>query len=400
VLDPGTRTAVETVLGDRRLAKTRPTFFDGSIGNATQQYEANQSPDLLLIETHDVPDQIFAHLEKLAPVCRAETNLILVGAHNDVGLYRALIKAGVREYLPLPLDQHHLLDSIISVVADPQELKLGRLISFIGASGGAGSTTIANNTAWCLGKLFDGEVTLVDLDLTFGSIGIDFNLDSPENAAQALAQADRLDDQVLGRILGKYNDNLNLLTAPGDCMRPGDVDAATAEEMLKRFRQNAAWVVADLPHYWGAWVRHVLDQSDEIVVTAVPSLTSLRNAKSIADTLNAKRKNDAPVRVVLNHVGQNAKTEITVKDFANALGSALTVTVPHEASIFSEAANTGHMVGEAPKANRVIEPLNTLATLVSGRQGQEKKGAAAKKPGLLDKLLPGAAGKMLARAKA
>ena len=58
------------------------------------------------------------------------------------------------------------------------------------------------------------------------------------------------------------------------------------------------------------------------------------------------------------------------------------------------------MVGEAPQAKGVIEPLNTLATLVSGRQVTEKRGAAAKKPGFLDKLLPSAAGKSAARAKA
>ena len=392
---------MEQVLTDRRLAKTRPTFFEGSIEAATHQYESNPSADLLVIETHDAAEKIFEQLEKLSQVCRVETNLILIGAHNDVALYRALTKAGIREYLPTPVDSAHLLESIVTVVADPAELKLGKLISFIAASGGAGSTTIANNVAWCLGKQFDGEVTLVDLDLAFGSIGIDFNLESPENAAQALAQADRLDDQVLGRILVKYNDNLNLLTAPGECVRAADIDPAAVDEMLKRFRQHAAWVVVNLPHYWGGWVRHVLDESDEIVVTAVPTLASLRNAKSIADTLNPKRKNDAPVRVVLNHVGQHAKTEIGAKDFANALGFALTVTIPHEATIFGEAANTGHTVGEAPKAAKgVIEPLTTLATLVSGRHATEKKGAPAKKAGLLDKLLPGAAGKVLARAKA
>jgi pilus assembly protein CpaE len=352
-----------------------------------------------VIETHDSQEAIFEKLEKLSQVCRVETNLVLIGAQNDVSLYRALTKAGVREYLPVPVDEHHLLDSIVAVCVDPTETKLGRLVSFIGATGGAGSTTLANNVAWCLGKLFNGEVTLVDLDLAFGTIGIDFNMESPENSAQALAQADRLDDQVLGRILGKYNDNLNVLSAPGECVRAADVNAAQVEEMLKRFRRNAAWVVADLPHYWGAWVRAVLDASDEIVVTAVPTLASLRNAKSICDTLNPKRKNDAPVRVVLNHVGENAKTEIATKDFANALGQALAVTVPHEATIFGQAANTGHMVGEAPKAKGVIEPLNTLATLVSGRHANEKR-AQAKKAGLLDKLLPGAAGKMLARAKA
>jgi len=387
-------------LSDRRLAKTRSTFHDGGIEAAAHQYESSPSADLLVIESRETPATIFNQLEQLSQVCRPETNLVLIGAHNDVGLYRALTKQGVREYLPVPVDPHALLEAVVAVCADPQDLKQGRLISFIGASGGAGSTTMANNVAWCLGKLFDSEALLVDLDLAFGTVAMDFNLESPENSAQALAQADRLDDQLLARIIGKYNDNLGVLTAPGECGRAADIDPQAIEEMLKRLRHDAAWVAADLPHYWGNWVRHVLDLSDEVVLTAVPTLASLRNAKSVIDTLNAKRKNDAPVRVVLNHLGQHPKTEISARDFATALGAALTVTVPHEPAIFGQAANTGHMVGEASKAKGAIEPLNTLATLVSGRQVTEKRGAAAKKPGFLDKLLPSAAGKLAARAKA
>jgi pilus assembly protein CpaE len=389
---------VEQVLTDRRLSKTRPSFFEGGIEAARQQYEASPSPDLLLIETRDQPVEIFAKLEALSQVCRVGTHLILFGGQNDVGLYRALTKQGVHEYLPRPVDPRHLLEAVVAICTDPEEQKLGRLVAFIGASGGAGSTTLANNVAWCLGRLYDGEVTLVDLDLAFGTVALDFNLESPENAAQALAQSDRLDDQVLARVIGKYNENLGLLTAPGDCARPADIDAAVLEATLRRLRQNASWVVADLPHYWGAWVRSVLDAADEVVVTAVPTLASLRNAKGIIDALAPKRRNDAPVRVVLNHVGANPKTDLSGRDFANTLGSAVTVAVPHEPVIFGEAANTGHVVGEGARAKGLLEPLNMLATLVGGRQGSEKH-QPARKPGLLERLLPMAAGKSV-RAKA
>ena len=387
------------MLSDRRLTKARPSFFDGSIEAAIAQYQTAPSADLLIIETHAGADTLIQQLDPLSEACRADTNLILIGTMNDVGLYRALTKAGVREYLPMPLDTHNLLEAVIDVCADPADERQGRLISFIGASGGAGSTTIANNISWCLGKLFDGEVTLVDLDFAFGTVSIDFNLESPENSAQALSQADRLDEQFLARIIGKYNDNLGLLTAPGDCGRPADFDPQAVEEMLKRLRANAAWVATDLPRTWDAGVQRVLGASDEIVVTAVPTLASLRNAKSLTEILNAKRKNDTPVRVVLNHAGEHAKTEISAKDFASTVGSALTVIVPHEPSIFAEAANAGRMVGEAPRAKGVIEPLNTLATLVSGRQGVETR-AAPQKSRLLERVLPAAVAKLGARAKA
>lgn len=360
--------------------------MEGGIPAAAQHYESEASPELLIIETRESPEAIFEQLERLSGVCRAETDLILLGPHNDVLLYRRLTKQGVREYIPMPADPRLLLDAVVAVCADPEEVKQGRLISFIGASGGAGSTVMANNIAWGLGKLYGGEVILIDLDLAFGTVALDFNLESQQNSAQSLAQAERLDEQMLERFFAKYSDNLALLTAPGDCNTAADIDVTALDRLLKILRSNASWVVADLPHYWGGWVRHVLDASSDIVLTAVPTLASLGNAKNAADTLNARRKNDTPVRVVLNRVGANPKTDITLKDFANTLGGEPAAVVPHDPALFSLAANAGHMIGEAPKNQRVLEPLNKLAALVSGRQGTEKAAQAKKGGGLFQRL--------------
>jgi pilus assembly protein CpaE len=373
-------------LSDRRLSKVRPQYFDGGIPAAVSQYENEHSPNLLIIETGDAPTEIFDQLDRLSEVCQGATNLIVLGRHNDVMLYRQLTRRGVREYIPLPADPAHLTDAIASVATDPDDANLGRLVACIGASGGAGSTTVANNVAWCLGKSFDNEVTLVDLDLAFGTVALDFNLESQQSSASALAQADRLDDVLMDRFLAKYNDNLTLLTSAGDTHAPGEVDAAGLERLIKVLRRNATWVVLDLPHYWGGWVRHALDAADEIVVTSVPTLASLRNTKSVVDALNAKRKNDSPIRVVLNRVGAHPKTDLPLKDFANALGGQPTITLPNEPAIFASAANAGHMIGEVQKAQRLLDPFNRLATLVSGRERIEKRRRASAS-GMLRRLL-------------
>jgi len=62
-------------------------------------------------------------------------------------------------------------------------------------------------------------------------------------------------------------------------------------------------------------VRHVLDTSDEIVLTATPGLASLRNAKAAADLLNGDPPQNQRVRVVLNRAGANPKTEIPLARF-------------------------------------------------------------------------------------
>lgn len=384
-VSPEARHAVEQVLTDRRLAKTRAAHFTGGMAEAAQKYADDASPGLLIIETHDRAPGLFDQITRLSDVCRAETNLILIGEHNDVQLYRQIAKRGVHDYVPMPIDPAHLLEAVLSVCASADETRQGRLISFMGASGGAGSSTVANNVAWQLAKLYDDEVLVADLDLAFGTVGLDFNLESPQTTAQALAQAERLDDQMLERFLARHNDNLALLTGAGDCESPAEVDVAAVDLLIRVLRRNAAWVVLDLPHTWTGWARHVLDASDEVILTAVPSLASLRNAKSAADALNAGRKNDTRARVVLNRVGANPKSEIRAKDFADTLGSAPAVTIPYEPALFAEAANVGRMIGETGKGQRVLEPFGKLASLVSGRPGLEKRRRATGL-GLLDKL--------------
>ena len=67
--------------------------------------------------------------------------------------------------------------------------------------------------------------------------------------------------------------------------------------------------------------------------------------------------------------------------------------------VFGEAANTGRMVGEAPRAKGVVEPLNTLASLVSGRTDAAKR-IPARKFGFLARLMSAAGGRATDRAKA
>jgi pilus assembly protein CpaE len=363
---------VEEALSDRRLTKARPARYAGDLAAAITKYEHEPSPGLLIIETHEAPAMLFDQLDRLSAVCKGDTQVVLVGRHNDVGLYRQLLRRGVSEYLNTPIDPRHLAEILIAVCAGPDNSRQGRLISFIGASGGAGSTTIANNVAWQLGKVFADEVTLIDLDLASGTVGLDFNLESPQTVAQALAQADRLDDQMLERFLISYNDNLALITAPGDCGTPADIDTMALDSFLAVLRRNAAWVVLDLPRQWTGWVRHVLDASDEIVVTAAPTLASLRNAKSAVDLLSASRRNDSPVRVVLNRSGANPKTDIPVKDFAGTFGGKPSAIVPNEPTIVAAATTRGQMVGESAKGSRMVEPLRRLAVMVSGRPEPQK----------------------------
>ena len=373
-----TAKAIEAAFADRRLMRARLAMHRGGIAGAVQHYADSATPDVLIVESRDDENQIFSALEALAGVCQADTNVVLVGIHNDVHLYRALKRQGLHEYLPSPLEPRLLSESLAELCSDEGKVKTGRLISFIGAAGGVGSSQLAHNTAFHLARLFDAETSVLDLDLAFGTVALDFNTESPQHIASVLAEPDRIDDSLVHRVMAKYSENLYLLTAPPQIGAMSDVQPAAVEALLKSVRRNTAFVVADLPSTWTGWVQHLLTLSDEIVVTATPRLHALRNAKQLADLLNPRRPNDSPVRVILNKVGASAKTELTTKDFVTALGAPPVLAVPYDPGVFDAAANNGKMIGEVAKAPKAVDLLEQLATMVSARQPAkvDRKGIA------------------------
>ena len=46
---------------------------------------------------------LFDQLEELAGVCDPDTKVVIIGATNDIGLYRELMKRGVSEYIVPPM---------------------------------------------------------------------------------------------------------------------------------------------------------------------------------------------------------------------------------------------------------------------------------------------------------
>ena len=102
----------------------------------------------------------------LAEVCDPSTKVVIIGHHNDIGLYRELMRNGISEYLVCPIGMAEVISaSSPSIFVDPDAEPLGRTIAFIGAKGGVGSSTIAHNCAFGISTLFSTETILADLDL-------------------------------------------------------------------------------------------------------------------------------------------------------------------------------------------------------------------------------------------
>lgn len=376
-LSDATMHVAEAALEDRRMAKAHLKIDMGGIPAAISTFSQAPTPNLIIVETSGQRDEVLASLDKLAEFCDAGTKVIVIGDVNDVTLYRDLIARGVSEYLITPVSVFQLIGTIGELYANPEAEPLGRTIAFYGVKGGCGASTVAHNGAWSLARNLQSEVVVTDLDLPFGTAGLDFNQDPLQGVFEAVSSPERLDETYLDRILSKCNEHLSILAAPATLERTYDHGEKSFEQLVDTMRASVPLIVLDIPHTWNAWVKNTLLNADEIVLVAEPDLANLRNAKNMVDLLRQMRPNDRPPHLVMNKVNVPKRPEIKPEEFAKALGLMVQASIPFEPQLFGTAANNGQMVGELDGKSAVTRMFDDLAQSVSGKVQPSKPSRSA-----------------------
>lgn len=364
---------IERAGEDRRMAKTHLKVHMGGIATAIDYYKSAPTPNLIVLETRSEPKQLIEQLRQLAEHCDPGTKVIVVGHYNDIWLYRELIRSGISEYVVAPVSMADIVGVVAAIFTDPDAEPIGRSIAFVGAKGGAGSSTIAHNVAWAMSTLFSSEVVVADLDLAFGTANINFDQDPAQGIAEAVFAPERIDEVYLDRLLAQCAERLSLLAAPSTLDRVYDFDADAFTQIIDVAQRTAPLLVLDVPHIWSGWAKSTLTQADEVVITATPELANLRNAKNLVDMLKKLRPNDPAPRLIINQAGVPKRPEISAADFAEPLGITPMAVIPFDAQLFGNAANNGRMLGEVEKQNPAVLKINEIAHMLTGRSDNKAR---------------------------
>jgi pilus assembly protein CpaE len=367
---------VAGIVTDRRMARAEISVEHGGIESAITRFASQASPNLLILDSVQSGPQMLASLDRLAAYIEQGTKVVIIGAINDIGLFRELMARGVSEYIVPPMQALDLIRTICGLYVSPDKPFAGRVISVIGARGGIGASTIAHNLAWSIAERQEAGATLMDLDLSFGTAALDFNQDPQQSLADVLLAPDRVDDVFLERVTTKQTQRLQMLTAPATLEREFELDVSAFETVIDRVRRAAPFVVLDMPHTWTSWVKQTLLSSDDVIIVAGPDLASLRNTKNIVDLLKAARPYDSPPTVVLSMVGVPKRPEIPLKDFSDALGVPPAASLPFDPALFGMAANNGQMIGEVAPQSKIAITIDALAATLTGRKPVEVKKAS------------------------
>lgn len=384
---PATRDALASLAASHPMARVGMTLSDGGLPAAIAACEAAPSPQFLIVEQDGPQAALLAGLDALAEVCEAGTRVIVIGARNDIALYRDLMQRGISEYLPAPVTVAGLLRCLSDLTAAPGAVRRGQVHAFVGTGGGAGSSTLALNVAWLIGQSRRSAVSLIDLDLGFGTAGLTLAVDGARGLAEALSAGVRLDGQLLDALFARVGDHLRVLPLSDGAVAVGtdaaEPEAAVVDHLIDLARDGAAHVVLDLPCARSATARRALVNADHVVLTATPDLAGLKNARWTIGMLRALRPEAEAPFLVLNKTGMARRAEVSARDFAAAIGLPVAAGIGFDPRGVTQAANAGRVYVAGGRGASAAQALRPLVQALSGQPVRARTGSFARLKALL-----------------
>src|SRR5689334_17251749 len=353
-----TATTVKAASEDRRLDKAHVSVHMGGIAAAIDTYHKAPTPNVIMLETEASSDMLDG-LDELASVCDAGTRVVVIGSASDVTPYRELVRRGVSDYVVGPVKPLDVVRAICSLFSSTEDVAVGRIVAVVGAKGGVGASTVAHNVAWAIARDLALDSVVIDLDLAFGTAGLDYNQDPIQGIANAVFQQDRPDSALMERLLAKCSDRLSLLAAPATLEQVYDFGADAFDAIFDTLRMTTPCIVLDVPHQWSAWTKRAL-------IGAEPDLANMRNAKNMLNVLKSARPNDRPPLYCLNQIGMHKRPEITPREFAKALESQPIAAIPFDSKMFGTAANNGQMIQQISARHRTTQMFLQIAQRMTG----------------------------------
>jgi pilus assembly protein CpaE len=336
--------------------------------------EVGTPPEALILHLGETSH---AELDSLAARA-ADTRppLIVLGSAGDTQVMRLAMQAGARDLLPLPLVEADLLAALKRIERDRRAggpRADGTLLAFMNAKGGCGATLLACNVAHMLVCASHRRVTLIDLDLQFGTIPVYFDLFPKRGMLQALDNVAGLDEMAFNGYLVQDPSGLRILGhASEDALPTHTVSAQHINQLVNLAVGSSDHVVIDLPRRIDPVSSLVIERAQYFVLAVQQSVATLRDATRLFTCLR-RDLGISKDRIVVVVNRYDKSSSITVDDIRTTLGCGELSLIPNDFAIVSGCVDAGAPLLVRARNATVTRAVMTLQNRLGGspveRQG-------------------------------
>jgi pilus assembly protein CpaE len=299
--------------------------------------------DALIVACVEYTAEIGAHLATASRHHPARP-VILVGLTAGDGYVTEAFGAGVDDIIALPANGSTEMARTMSLQvaftvekavarkrgAPAATTDLGTVVAVLGLKGGAGKTLTTTNLAVALAA-GNQRVTIVDLDLQFGDVGLALGLSPERTMYDLICSGGSLDADKLEDFLSVHASGVRALLAPSRPDQAGMVTSEFLRDVYAVLRETNDFVLIDTPPSFTPQVIAAVDSSTEACMVTMLDALSLKNAKLGLQTLERMNFDMDNVRLVLNRADSNVG--IAHQDVSAIMGLQPHVLVPSDRSV-------------------------------------------------------------------
>jgi pilus assembly protein CpaE len=340
-------------------------IFADTLDAALRRIRSGYGPRVLLLDLADAAAPI-AEVSSARTVGGADLKIVVLGALNDVALFRDLLAAGANDYLVKPPTRETLSAALEKRSHAPGTAAdgLGQVIVFTGSRGGVGTTTTAVSCAWLIAEERGERVALLDLDLHFGTIALKLDTDPGSGLCEALEQPSRIDSLFIDRAMVKVTENLRVLAAEASATQHMIIDAGAIDVLLYELRRKFSKIVVDLPRGATPIQRVIIAAATHVVVVCERSLAGLRDTIRLQTLI---REQAPQVRLWLAEAGATAGRSLIGKsDFEKGIAKSLDFAISYDPKSAGAAANSGQPLPVAVPRSPIVREFRQLAEVLAG----------------------------------
>ena len=210
---------------------------------------------------------------------------------------------------------------------------------FLGAKGGAGTTTVTVNSAVEIARLTKRPTAVIDLKQGLSEVALFLGVRPRFTVLDAIENLHRLDRDFLRELMTRHKSGLDILAGSEQFDRPNAQDAGAIEELLRVLGKIYDYIIIDAGNVINACAVASLYAADTVFLIANPDVPSIRNAQRVVDRVRQLGAGSERVKVLLNRVSDQQL--IAPKQIETALGLGIHHSFISDYRTVSTALNSG-----------------------------------------------------------
>jgi pilus assembly protein CpaE len=242
-------------------------------------------------------------------------------------------------------------------------------VTVFSPKGGVGTTLIATNIAVVAAGKRPDRVVLVDLDLQFGGVAPQLDIQPKQTLADVTRDSTALKAaELLRGYAVKHGTGLHVLCAPPTPELSELVTPEVVKNLLATLTSGYDHVIIDAGSTLDERTMLALEAADTVVIPVYPEIPALRSVHTLLEFLSDQGTLGTKTTVfVLNNAF--ARDILKQRDIEGVLGTKIAYDLPYDPFLYLKSVNEGVPVVLGAAQSPAAEKLIKLAGTVFGEDG-------------------------------